>query len=112
MGVTSASSQPADAAIHARPTVVGLSRAAAIAMLWSAVHSIRNGSTAAAMLNRTMLRARGRPGSRSSTRAASAGASSTPNNSAVGVASVTMAPHSRPWSQTRECCRGARVVFG
>ena len=39
------------------------SSAVAVAMLWPAVHSVRSGSTAAAMLHSAMLRARGRPGS-------------------------------------------------
>ncbi len=58
------------------------------------------------MLHRAMLRARGRPGSWSSTTASSAGPSRTPSNSAVGVANVAIAPHSSPCSQIRECCRG------
>lgn len=48
------------------------------------------------MLNKATLRPVGRHGSRSKTTASMAGPSSTPNSSAVGVASVTKAPHRSP----------------
>ena len=64
IGVISANSQPAAAAVHAVPTTRTLpASAVATAMLWPDVHNARTGSTAAAMLHSAMLRARGRPGS-------------------------------------------------
>ena len=64
IGVTSASSQPAAAAVQAVPRTRRLpTSAVATAMLWPDVHNARSGSTEAAMPNSAMLRARGRPGS-------------------------------------------------
>ena len=112
IGSICTSSQPPAAALQAVAMMRrSPSNATATAMECSPIHNVFSGATEAAILVSATHRPVGFPGSESSKRAKKAGPRSAPNNVAVGVASATIAPQSRPCVQTRECRRGFAIAI-